>query len=176
MDYNFEWGGGQFGLNAGFNWTNTSVKEIRIPTSLINSPDAASTLYSRQEVIWMESGQPKDHYILTGTYDNGRFSALLRANWFGEVQSTESADAGCDPCLDQTFGGNWLVDVRGSWAFTDSVVLSIGADNLFDAEPDQQFEATNFNGIFPFSRRTTPFGFNGGYYYASLSMSFGTGL
>jgi hypothetical protein len=36
--------------------------------------------------------------------------------------------------------------------------------------------ATNFNGIFPFSRRTTPFGFNGGFYYASLNMKFGHGL
>ncbi len=179
IDYNFEWGGGQFGLNAGFNWTNTSVKEIRIPDSLVDSPDAASTLYSRQEVIWMESGQPKEHYILTGTYDNGRFSGLLRGNWFGEVKSTESPDASCEAagsCLDQTFAGKWLVDVRGSWAFTDNVVLSIGADNLFDTEPDQNIADVNFNGIFPFSRRTTPFGFNGGYYYASLSMSFGTGL
>ena len=54
--------------------------------------------------------------------------------------------------------------------------MSIGADNIFDTQPDQNIEANNFNGIFPFNRRTTPFGFNGGFYYASLSMSFGTGL
>jgi iron complex outermembrane receptor protein len=178
IDYNFEWGGGLFGLNAGFNWTDTSVEEIRIPDSLIASPGAQNTLYSRQEVIWMESGQPENHYILTGTYDRGKFSGVLRANWFGEVTSTESPDSACEAtqtCLDQTFGGKWLVDVRASWAFTDNLVLSVGADNVFDTEPDRQTSATNFNGIFPFSRRTTPFGFNGGFYYASLSLSFGIG-
>ena len=179
LDYNFEWGGGMFGMNAGFNWTTTSVKEIRIPESLVDSPGAENTLYSRQEVIWMESGQPKDHYILTGTYDRGPFSFLLRGNWFGEVKSTESTGVSCESdqsCLDQTFAGKWLVDVRTSWAFTDSIQLTAGVDNVFDTTPDEQTAATNFNGIFPYSRRTTPFGFNGAFYYVSLNMSFGTGL
>jgi len=166
-------------MNAGFNWTTTSVEEIRIPESLVNSPGAENTLYSRQEVIWMESGQPKDHYILTGTYDRGPFSFLLRGNWFGEVKSTESTGVACESdqsCLDQTFAGKWLVDVRTSWAFTDSIQLTAGVDNVFDTTPDEQTAATSFNGIFPYSRRTTPFGFNGAFYYVSLNMSFGTGL
>jgi len=179
LDYNFEWAGGQFGANAGFNWTNTSVEEIRIPDGLVNSPGAENTLYSRQEIIWLEDGQPGEHYILTGTYSRGPFSFLTRANWFGEVKSTESAGLACEAtqtCLDQTFGGKWLVDVRGSWAFSDMLELTVGVDNLFDTTPDQQNANTSFNGIFPYSRRTTPFGFNGGFYYASLNMSFGTGL
>ncbi|TDJ45189.1 MAG: TonB-dependent receptor [Gammaproteobacteria bacterium] len=179
LDYNFEWAGGQFGMNAGFNWTNTSVDEIRVPDSLIDSPGAENTLFSRQEVIWLESGQPKNHYILTGTYARGPFSFLTRANWFGDVKSTESSGTACEAtqtCLDQTFTGKWLVDIRGSWAFTDSIELTVGVDNVFDTTPDQQRADTSFNGIFPFSRRTTPFGFNGGFYYASLNMSFGTGL
>jgi iron complex outermembrane receptor protein len=179
LDYNFEWASGLFGMNAGFNWTNTSVKKVRIPDSLVNSPGAENTLYSRQEILWMESGQPGEHYILTGTYARGPFSFLTRANWFGEVKSTESPSSACEvaqSCLDQTFAGKWLVDVRASWAFTDRIELTVGADNIFDTEPDQQVAATNFNGIFPFSRRTTPFGFNGGFYYASLNMKFGHGL
>jgi len=170
IDYNFEWAGGLFGMNAGFNWTNTSVTDIRIPSTLVNSPGAANTLYSRQEVIWMESGQPEDHYILTGTYARGPFSALLRGNWFGEVDSTESPDPVCEAaqsCLDQTFAGKWLVDV---------ISLNAGVDNVFDTTPDKQTADTSFNGIFPYSRRTTPFGFNGAFYYVSLNMSFATGL
>ena len=116
-----------------------------------------------QEVIWLESGQPEDHYIITGTYDLGKFSFLARANWFGEVTSTESPDQTsarlANECLDQTFSGEWLVDVRASWSFTDSLVVTAGIDNVFDTQPDKQRPDTNFNGIFPFSRRTTPFGF-----------------
>jgi iron complex outermembrane receptor protein len=178
LNYNFEWKGGLFGMDAGFNWTNTSVTEIRIPTTLVNSPGAKNTLYSRQEVIWMESGQPKNHYILTGNYAKNKISALLRGNWFGAVTSTESPATACEAagtCLDQTFQGKWLVDARVGWAFTDKIELSGGVDNLFDTTPDQQTPATNFNGIFPYSRRTTPFGFNGAFYYMSLNLSFGNG-
>jgi iron complex outermembrane receptor protein len=179
LDYNFEWGGGLFGMNAGFNWTNTSVTRIRIPDSLVNTPEAENTLYSRQEVIWMEEGQPKDHYVLTGTYSRGPFSFLLRGNWFGEVKSTESTSPSCESdfsCVDQTFAGKWLMDLRTSWAFNDNIELTAGADNIFDTTPDQvRVEASN-GGIFPYSRRTTPFGFNGAFYYVSLNMSFGHGL
>jgi iron complex outermembrane receptor protein len=179
MAYAFEYGSGQFNLTGAFNWNNVSVDEIRIPDGLINSPGAAGTLYSRQEVTWMESGQPEEHWILTGTYDRGPLSLLLRGNWFGEVKSTESPNAACevpDTCLDQTFSGKWLVDVRAGWSFTDDLLLTVGVDNVFDAQPDTQTSETDFNGIFPYSRRTTPFGFNGGFYYASLNWSFGHGL
>jgi iron complex outermembrane receptor protein len=177
IDYNFEWNGGLYGMNAGMNWTNTSVTQIRIPTTLINSPGAENTLYSRQEVIWMESGQPKDHYILTGTYAKNKLSALLRGNWFGEVTSTESPATACEStgtCLDQTFGGKWLIDARVGWSFSDRFEVAGGVDNIFDSVPDQQTSATNNSGIFPYSRRTTPFGFNGAFYYLNLNMSFGT--
>jgi len=179
VDYNFEWAGGLFGLNGGFNWTDTNVTKIRIPDSLVNSPGAENTLYSRQEVLWLEAGQPSEHYILTGTYARGPFSFLLRANWFGQVKSTESPNPACEAtnsCLDQTFSGKWLVDLRTSWAFTDSIELTAGVDNIFDETPDKQRADASFNGIFPYSRRTTPFGFNGGFYYASLNMKFGNGL
>ena len=179
LEYSFEYAGGLFGLTGAFNWTTTSVEEIRIPDTLVDSPNAAETLYSRQEVIWAESAQPKDRYTLTGTYDRGRFSALARANWFGEVDSTESPTSAClatDSCLDQTFSGEWLIDLRLGWSFTDNLKLTVGADNIFDTQPDENIAANSFNGIFPYNRRTTPFGFNGGYYYAALNYSFGHGL
>jgi iron complex outermembrane receptor protein len=180
MEYSFEYASGLFNLSAAFNWNNVDVDNIRTPATLINSPGAANTLYSRQEVIWTENGQPDQHYVLTGNYDRGPFSFLLRTNWFGEVDSTESPNTACEAtqsCLDQTFAGKWLVDVRAGWAFLDGdLVATFGVDNVFDATPDEQTAATSFNGIFPYSRRTTPFGFNGAYYYASLNWSFGNGM
>jgi len=170
--------GGQLSLDAAANFTTTSLDgEVRIPSGLIDSPNAAQTLYSRQEILWLEDGQPRDHYILGIDYEKDALGLGVRANWFGEVKSTESPDIACeasDSCLDQTFAGKWLVDVEGRWGFTDNLDLAVGVDNVFDTQPDRQ--ETDFNGIFPFSRRTTPFGFNGAYYYAQLSYSFGHGL
>lgn len=178
-NYSFEYAGGAFNLTAALNFNQVDVKEIRIPQTLVNSPGAENTLFSRQEVIYTEEAQPQEHFVLTGTYDRGPFSFLARANWFGEVTSTESSGVSCEAtqtCLDQTFAGKWLVDVRAGWSFTDNLRLTVGIDNVFDQKPDTQRPETSFNGIFPYNRRTTPFGFNGGYYYASLNWSFMHGL
>lgn len=175
MDYSTELSGGGFlKLGAGMNF-NRVVQDgdTRIPSTLVNSPDAAETLYSRQERLWLEHGQPRQHWVMSAAYDRGRFSLLTKANWFGEVSSAESAS---DPDLDQQFAGKWLVDLEGSWQFTDSVSVRVGANNIFDTTPDENISSNSFNGIFPYNRRTTPFGFNGGFYYASVNLSFGHGL
>ncbi len=49
--------------------------------------------------------------------------------------------------------------------------LHVGGNNIFDEEPDENIAANNFGGIFPFNRRTTPFGYNGGFYYVRLTYS-----
>jgi iron complex outermembrane receptor protein len=166
-------------IQGGVNFTSTEVDAIRIPDSLVGVPGAENTLYSRQERIWLEEAQPEDRYILSVRYDQGPFSTLIRANRFGEVTSTESPNDSCEvdnSCLDQTFGGETLVDVEVSWGFNDNIRLTAGANNIFDVQPDEQTPETSFNGIFPYSRRTTPFGFNGGYYYLAASFSFAHGL
>ncbi len=65
--------------------------------------------------------------------------------------------------------------------------LTIGAQNLLNTVPDQNHVGQTRNGrledasgrviiespgIFLFSRRSAPFGFNGGFYYARLSVRF----
>ena len=52
-------------------------------------------------------------------------------------------------CRDQTFAGKWLIDVRASWAFTDSVELTVGADNVFDTTPDEQTSETKLQRHLP---------------------------
>ena len=175
VDYATELSGGGFlKLGAGLNF-NRVVKDgqTKVPDSLVNSPDAESTLYSRQETLWLEHGQPRQHWILSAAYDRGKFNVFTKANWFGEVSSAEDSN---DPSRDQQFAGKWLVDVEAGWAFTDSIKVVVGANNIFDTTPDENIDANSFGGIFPYNRRTTPFGFNGGFYYGRLIMSFGTGL
>jgi len=90
----------------------------------------------------------------------------LRLNKFGAVQSTESAS---DPTRKQTFSSKWIADVDVSYRFENGVKIAIGANNVFDEFPDPNFASNSFNGIFVYPRRTAPFGFNGGYYYANFS-------
>jgi len=175
VDYGTEVpGDGFLTLSAALNFNNIMQDgPTKIPVSLVDSPDASETLYSRQERLWLEHGQPGQHWVLSAGYDRGKFSVNARANWFGAVSSTESSS---DDSLDQKFEGQWLVDLEGGWSFTDSIKLVAGVQNMFDTTPDENIEANNFGGIFPYNRRTAPFGFNGGMWYGRLVMSFGTGM
>jgi iron complex outermembrane receptor protein len=167
-------GGGFLNLGAGLNFNRVSQDgATRVPSTLVASPGADETLYSRQERLWLEHGQPRQHWILSAAYDRDQFNIVAKANWFGPVSSAESAS---DPSLDQEFSGKWLVDLEAGWAFTDSIKLVVGANNIFDTTPDENIEANSFGGIFPYNRRTTPFGFNGGFYYGRLVMQFGHGM
>ncbi len=51
-----------------------------------------------------------------------------------------------------------------------TVRLTLGADNLLDVYPDVNSAATNNGGIFPYSG-ISPFGFNGRYVYARVSVT-----
>jgi iron complex outermembrane receptor protein len=69
-----------------------------------------------------------------------------------------------NPTLDQTFGAKWTVDISaayqlGQWNF------ALGADNIFDAYPDEFIFATSNGGQLPYPRNA-PFGFNGAFVYA----------
>jgi iron complex outermembrane receptor protein len=71
--------------------------------------------------------------------------------------------------------------------FSDSLSITLGSHNVFDVMPDentignsrggiiedeQGHLIVDSNGVFKYSRRSAPFGFNGAYFYANLQYSF----
>jgi iron complex outermembrane receptor protein len=80
--------------------------------------------------------------------------------------------------LDQTFAAKWITDVSASYKVLNRYTLAAGADNVFDVYPDQNNNLGNVRtnvggnanfGIFPYSS-FSPFGFNGRFVYARLSV------
>ena len=88
---------------------------------------------------------------------------------YGEVTTVEVAS---NPSLDQTFGGKWLTDVDFSYRFQNGMKVNVGGNNIFDVFPDENRPEISFNGIFRYPRRTAPFGYNGGFWYTRLGVSF----
>ncbi|MEE8277372.1 MAG: ligand-gated channel protein, partial [Thermoanaerobaculia bacterium] len=118
---------------------------------------------------YLEEAQPHQLYNIAGRYRQGRFSGLLRFNYFGKVASTESAS---DPARKQVFDAAWLTDLDLSYKFANGLTFHVGGNNIFDEFPDKNIASNSFNGIFVFPRRTAPFGFNGGYYYSRVTFEF----
>ncbi len=81
----------------------------------------------------------------------------------------------------QTFGAKWLTDLDITYHYNKNLSISVGANNLFDVYPDQNIRSKVVNGVafngsdnagtFPYSS-VSPFGFNGAFYYAKLSLKY----
>lgn len=160
-------GGARLQLTGAANWNETEVVgDARTPAPLAG---LGETLFDRRERAFIERGQPRELYNLALKYNRGRYGVQLRLNKFGSVVTVESP---ANPDIDQTFSGKWLTDLDFSYELRKGIRFSVGGNNIFDVFPDRNRPEISFNGIFPYPRRTAPFGFNGGYYYARLSFNF----
>jgi iron complex outermembrane receptor protein len=86
--------------------------------------------------------------------------------------------------LDEYFSPKAVTDLSFNYKINKVLQVTVGANNLFDVYPDQlkqiQYPTpgnpTNIDnssfGRFVYSRNATQFGFNGGYYFASLAANF----
>ena len=88
----------------------------------------------------------------------------------------------------QTYGAELLTDINISYSFDNGITLNLSGNNIFDVTPDKTLIGNTRNGaiengvggalivdsdgIFQFSRRSAPFGFNGAYYSAGFSWDF----
>ena len=78
------------------------------------------------------------------------------------------------------YGAEILTDVKVNYFITENLSVNIGANNLFDVYPDENTIGNSRTGtivdaqgntivsspgVFKYSRRSAPFGFNGAYYY-----------
>ncbi len=127
-------------------------------------------LFDQAQITLIEEGQPGEHFVLSGTYDRGKFTGNLRFNYFGEV-----AAEGLTPGFKQTWGAKWLTDLSLSYRFANGLRLTAGGLNIFDEYPDDW----DPNRAFPFPQlgftygwETLPFGINGGSYFTRLGYRF----
>ncbi len=72
------------------------------------------------------------------------------------------------PANDQTFDAKWLTDLELSHAWS-RLSLAIGAQNVFDVFPDRLLRANSSFLVQTFPN-LSPFGFNGRFIYAKLTL------
>lgn len=173
--------GGTLGLSTSFNYNNTSVTELPAPGLL-----AGLDLVTAQDVSIIEEWQPKTRLNLGADWKNANWGFNIQFKQYGEYTVCEG---GCTGAVTdtQTFGSKWLTDVQLDYTFDMGLELAIGANNLFDVYPDlnligQARGGSLFDssgnlivqspGVFQYSRRSAPFGFNGGFYYLRATFNF----
>ncbi|MHB1096970.1 MAG: TonB-dependent receptor [Gemmatimonadaceae bacterium] len=150
-------------LTGGYNGTSNEVTRVTpTPPELSTQSEA---LFGRVERGRLEVGQPKNNILASLDWSRKSWSALLRAQRFGEVVSRGTATNGS---LDNTYEPTWIADLSLSWQTPWKVRWTLGADNVLDKYPTQNRVNTDFVGIFPYGG-ITPFGYNGRFIYTRLT-------
>ncbi len=160
------------------NSTETEVTDLYTDGGLASVPP--ETVFSSQDISIIEEWQPEDRINFTTLYSLGNFRANLALNHFGEY-TIEDGDR-------QTYGSVLVTDLLLSYRLDNGVGFTLGGNNIFDEYPDKNEignsrggvieDAPGGNiladspGVFTYSRRSAPFGFNGAYWYAGVSWDF----
>ncbi len=99
------------------------------------------------------------------------FDGLVRLNSYGSWQTTGGLLSPPDASDATKYGSEVLVDVEAGFQLNDNFAVAIGAENIFDELPDLEQ-----NGVFQFlgviHAVTSPFGFNGGFWYVRATAEF----
>ena len=169
---------GNLDITLSGNHTETDVKDIYTAGGLAGV--APEDVFSSQAISQIEEWQPEDRVNLSGNYILNNFQFNLSVNRFGEHTVEDSGR--------QDFDAVYVTDVKLSYTFNNGFGITVGGNNVFDEYPDEN-EIGNSRGgtledspggnvivsspgVFDYSRRSAPFGFNGAYWYAGVSYDF----
>ncbi len=128
--------------------------------------------HNPSRIFDLEHQVPEDRASVSLTYDTGRmFSGLVRTNYYGGWQSTGGQFGPGDASDVASYGEEVLVDAEVRFRIFENYELAIGGENILDAKPDKEQDGTlQFLGVV--DSLTSPFGFNGGQWYARVGVRF----
>jgi iron complex outermembrane receptor protein len=149
---------GDLKANLAYSYKETKIESVSLPSILNGLED---DLFDHIEVVRMTEANPKNtaNIAITHHYDN--FTTNLRFSYFGEYTVGYSSS-------EVEYDDKWTTVLSTRYRATDTLAVTLGVQNLFDAYPEKRPQDNNFNGIFVYSLTNSPFRFNGGYYYSDL--------
>lgn len=162
------------------NFTSTEVTDQFTPVGSGLESLPTSTVFSAQDISIIEEWQPEDRISMSGYYTNDAWTANLAFNRYGEYTVTDGGT--------QTYSPQILTDLRVVYDFDNGIKVNLTGNNIFDVTPDENTIGNSrtgaiedgvdgplivdSNGVFTYSRRSAPFGFNGAYYSVGVAYDF----
>ncbi len=151
--YPVEMLGGNTTFTFAGNWNQTKVDAF--------NPD----IIQRDQVRQLEEGLPEFRFSLTADHKWGPWRFLSRLHYYDGF--VDIFFPGFTPPINAS--ARWLVDAEASYTFKSGLTLAAGAENLFNTYPTENPNATTFGRKYATS---SPYGFNGGFYYLGVSYAF----
>ena len=153
------------GLDLVAAWAPVALAGATTISFLFNHTDTAATDFNpallnpdriADRIRLLEEALPNTRWSAAVDQAVGRGALLARMSYYGGWYDRRDT---------QRYRGKPVVDIEFIWPFGDAVNLSVGARNVLSTYPDMNPNADRLGNRYPPS---TPFGFNGGYYYTRL--------
>jgi iron complex outermembrane receptor protein len=162
--YPIDIGAGRLMLTLSGNYNTTKITKLRLPDDLY-AADARSII---------EDASPKYKIIAGGLFTLGAFSINARETFFGKASQVVIYN-GTTPTL--KVGASAITDLDVNYDLTKAITVTLGANNLFNKKTDTVpigSDGSPINGDAVLNAPVTfsPYGINGGYYYARIAFKF----
>ncbi|MET0587806.1 MAG: TonB-dependent receptor [Novosphingobium sp.] len=171
-----DFGNLDFTLSANYN-------ETKVLSSNLGS------LFNAQAEAILETSSPKFKAVFGTLFESGPFSANMRATYYAKstVLSSPAITVASAPIPGNFYPAEVkpaaIVDLELGYDFTKWLNVAVGANNLFDKKPEipALLPVAVASGTSPYINGSTtinspfthgPYGTNGGYYYARLTLNF----
>ncbi len=140
------------------NWNDTKVDSFN------------PTVISAAKLTEVEKSLPEFRFTLAADHTWRSWRLLVRQHYFDEYTEVQSGVG----AWTYSNGARWLMDAELSYTFLDlpfmdAVTIAAGGENIFDQYPRRNPTAP-FVG--PKYGESSPYGFNGGFYYLRASLEF----
>lgn len=136
-------------FSLAFNQTDTSVDKY--------SPETIDEIRIRE----LQEGLPQTRWNLAANTLLSDWRLMARVSYYDDWFDSED---------DQVYSGEYIVDAELGYDFSDSMSVTLGAQNLLDQAPEENPGAAE--GVGNRYSQFSPFGFDGGFYYLRTRYQF----
>ena len=153
-------------LSGGYN--KTTIRHINDAPAALQA--AGLSLVDSVQVSNLTTATPHTKVSLAATFIKDAWEVTLRETLYGKSSQVQGYAPG--PYYTYETHSAYITDVNVGYNFTGQVKVDIGASNLFNTYPNKVpasvYQSLNYDQY----SHVSPYGVNGGYYYARLSASF----
>lgn len=170
FNYRTDLGGAVIDWDASANFNDSKVTRVATDQN-------GRSLLSAQGVAFLETAFPKNKFIFGGNLVAGKFDVNLHEIRWGKTTTLRQFAVGPNAFSNTVFyvqnnEAKWQTNIEIGFQATEWGKLSIGATNLFDVRPTEVPQNTSNFGIHRYDFNSQQLGINGGYYYATLRLTF----
>ncbi len=165
---------GKVNWSVSGNYNETKVQRVSLAPASLSS----IAIFDKGAISNLESASPKVKVVTSAAYKLGAFSATARGTVFGTSSIYSSPDGGTFYL--QRIGTAFIADLDLNYDITRDLTVTIGGNNLFNKRPPTvslvpgttNNTLVNGGNVLDAPLSFSPYGINGGYYYAKISAKF----